>query len=102
MSLEIKREFKETDNRWDVVLKGEVDISNASQLREELKTMLEEKTAVVEMDIKELSYIDSTGLGVIIGTYKRMEEKGLSLKLRNPAENVKKLLKITGLDRIFL
>ncbi|MBR4075177.1 MAG: STAS domain-containing protein, partial [Firmicutes bacterium] len=49
-----------------------------------------------------LSYIDSTGLGVIIGAYGRMKEQGVSVKLLNPAKNVEKLLKITSLDRIFL
>ena len=102
MSLEIKRDYNEKDNRWDVILAGEVDISNAPQLRAELKAMLEEKTAPVTMDIKDLSYIDSTGLGVIIGAYGRMKEQGVPMKMVNPAKNVEKLLKITSLDRIFL
>lgn len=102
MSLTIERTFHDEDNRWNIILKGEVDISNASQLRSELKTMLEEKTASVTMDIKDLSYIDSTGLGVMIGAYTRMKEQGVSMKMVNPAKNVEKLLKITSLDRIFL
>ena len=102
MSLEIKRDYNEQENRWDMVLTGEVDISNASQLRAELKAMFDENASPVNIDIKDLSYIDSTGLGVIIGAYGRMKEQGVSVKLLNPAKNVEKLLKITSLDRIFL
>lgn len=102
MSLQIGRKFNEADQLWEVILKGEVDISNAAQLKSELQAMLKEKMAPVTMDIKDLSYIDSTGLGVIIGTYKRMEERGISMKMKNPVKNVEKLLKITNLDRIFL
>lgn len=102
MSLEIRREFNEEEHRWDMVLTGEVDISNAAQLRGELNKMLEEKAAPATIDIKDLSYIDSTGLGVIIGAYERMKEQGCAMKMVNPAKNVEKLLKITSLDRIFL
>ena len=102
MSLEIRRDYNTQENRWDMVLTGEVDISNAAQLRGELKTMFDEKASSVTIDIRDLSYIDSTGLGVIIGAYGRMKEQGVSVKLINPAKNVEKLLKITSLDRIFL
>ena len=66
MSLEIKRDYNTQENRWDMVLTGEVDISNAAMLRGELKTMFDENASSVIIDIKDLSYIDSTGLGVII------------------------------------
>ena len=102
MSLEIRREFNAEERHWDMVLTGEVDISNAAQLRGELNKMLEEKAAPATIDIKDLSYIDSTGLGVIIGAYERMKEHGYAMKMVNPAKNVEKLLKITSLDRIFL
>ncbi|MBQ1214873.1 MAG: STAS domain-containing protein [Firmicutes bacterium] len=102
MSLEMKRDYNAQENRWDMALIGEVDISNASLLRAELKAMFDENASSVNIDIQDLSYIDSTGLGVIIGAYGRMKEQGVSVKLLNPAKNVEKLLKITSLDRIFL
>lgn len=102
MSLDIKREYNETEDRWDVALSGEVDIENAACLRAVLKEMMEQRLSSVEIDIQNLSYIDSTGLGVMIGAYGRMKESGVQLRLRHPAKNVEKLLRITSLDRIFL
>ena len=58
MSLEIRREFNAEERRWDMVLTGEVDISNAAQLRGELNKMLEEKAAPATIDIKDLSFIN--------------------------------------------
>lgn len=102
MSLTIQREFHRESNQWNVILRGEVDISNASKLRSELKAMLNERPAPVTMDIQDLSYIDSTGLGVMIGAYQHMKEQRLSFRLIHPRKNVEKLLKITSLDKIFL
>jgi anti-anti-sigma factor len=80
MSLEMKRDYNAQENRWDMALIGEVDISNASLLRAELKAMFDENASSVNIDIKDLSYIDSTGLGVIIGAYGRMKEQGVSVQ----------------------
>ena len=102
MSLDIKREYDETEGRWNVTLCGEVDIENAACLRAALKEMLEQRLSSVEIDIQNLSYIDSTGLGVLIGAYGRMKESGAQFRLRRPAKNAEKLLRITSLDRIFL
>lgn len=102
MSLEIIRSYNEKENRWDVALSGEVDISNANQLRTALKQMSEEKPSTIEIDIQNLSYIDSTGLGVMIGAYGRMAEHDAALRLLNPRSNVERLLHITSLDHIFL
>ena len=54
MSLEIRRDYNTQENRWDMVLTGEVDISNAAQLRGELKTMFDEKASTVTIDIREM------------------------------------------------
>lgn len=100
MSLKIQSRFNEETGKWDLIAIGEVDISTASQLRNLLDNAYQEKRADILLYLDELSYIDSTGLGVIIGAYGRMQENKNKITLLNPKDNIKKLLSITNLDRI--
>lgn len=100
MSLQIQRNFNNESNKWELKLEGEVDLSTASQLRGELQDAYEIEGADMELDLTNLSYIDSTGLGVMIGAYGKMKEKNNSIILLNPRDNIKKLLRITSLDKI--
>ena len=59
MSLEIKRNYNAQENRWDMVLTGEVDISNASQLRAELKAMFDENASPVKTSISRICPIST-------------------------------------------
>ncbi|MBR0598416.1 STAS domain-containing protein [Sinanaerobacter chloroacetimidivorans] len=100
MSLKIQSKFNEELEKWDFVAAGEVDISTAPQLRELLNGAYQEKKADILIHMDDLTYIDSTGLGVIIGAFGRMQENKNKITLINPKENIKKLLSITSLDRI--
>lgn len=100
MSLQIKSRFNDEIKKWDLVATGEVDISTASQLRKTLDEAYNEKKADILIHLEELNYIDSTGLGVLIGAYGRMQENKNKITLLNPKGNIKKLLNITNLDSI--
>lgn len=100
MSLQLQSSYNKELKKWDLTAKGEVDISTAPQLREVLDVAYQEKKADILLDLEGLSYIDSTGLGVIIGAFGRMQENENRITLINPKENIKKLLSITSLDRI--
>lgn len=100
MSLMIRSSFNEKVKKWDIFAAGEVDISTAPQLREILDQTYGEKRADILLHFDDLAYIDSTGLGVIIGALSRMQTQGNKIALVNPKDNIKKLLSITSLDRI--
>jgi len=85
---------------WEFSLVGEIDISNAHYFKRQLETALAEKRQDIEIDLEGLSYIDSTGLGVIIGIYGDVKDEGLAVKVKNPKDSVKKLLSISGLDKV--
>ena len=87
-------------NAWIITLIGEVDISNADLFKNQVESSLAEKKQNIELDLLGLDYIDSTGLGVIMGTYGMVKKDGFSVKVTNPKDNVKKLLTISGLDKI--
>jgi len=100
MSLIINGNFDDSENHWSFRLTGEIDISNALQLKQQLETAYGGRAADIYIDVSDLSYIDSTGLGILIGVYGDMRGAGDRIKLLNPRENVKKLLKITNLDKL--
>jgi anti-sigma B factor antagonist len=100
MSLQMQSSYNKELDQWEVTAKGEVDISTAPQLREYLDGAYQEKRADILLHLDELTYIDSTGLGVIIGAFGRMQETENRIMLVNPKGNIKKLLSITSLDKI--
>jgi anti-sigma B factor antagonist len=100
MALTINANNNTADNIWEFKLVGEVDISNAHLFKKQLETALAEKRQNITIDLSELSYIDSTGLGVIIGAYGSIKKDGFCVKVTEPKDNVKKLLNISGLDKI--
>lgn len=100
MSFSINGSYADAEGRWRYILSGEVDIANAQQLKKELETAYSTRAADIEIDAGGLNYIDSTGLGVIIGVYGTMREGGHRIILTDVRDNVKKLLKITNLDKV--
>ncbi|MBW4875477.1 MAG: STAS domain-containing protein, partial [Paeniclostridium sp.] len=55
----------------------------------------------MKINLTNLDYIDSTGLGVMIGVLKKLKINGKEIYILNPKINVKKIFAITGLDKIF-
>mgnify|MGYP000981602321 CR=1 FL=1 len=102
MILQIKDQFDTDTDSWKVALKGEADVYTVNSLKERLNKLLEEKMVNVEIDCTSLRYIDSTGLGTLISIRGKMSEENKELILKNVQPNVRKLLKITGLDKIFI
>jgi anti-sigma B factor antagonist len=100
MSYTLNSAYDPAQGKWNITLNGEIDISNAHLLKPELEAAYAEHAADMTIDISELSYIDSTGLGVIISLYGLMKDGGNKLTIANPRDNVRKLLKITKLDKL--
>ena len=100
MTLSIDADNNTENGVWEFKLAGEMDISNAHLFKNRLETALAEKKQDINIDLSELDYIDSTGLGVIISIYITIKKEGHSVKLQKPKDNVKKLLSITDLDKI--
>jgi anti-sigma B factor antagonist len=102
MSLQIKSSFNEDQDKWEIELCGELDALYEKELKEVLTNIYSEKQKDITFNFLELAYIDSTGLGIIIGAYKKLKEDGNTLKIQNPRKNILKLLNITSLDKILL
>lgn len=75
---------------------GEVDVSNAPELRTKLDEALASKAGSIEVDMGQVPYIDSTGIGVLVGSAHRASEQGSSLIIANPQRNVSRVLSLLG------
>jgi anti-anti-sigma factor len=79
-----------------VILVGEIDAGSATTLQRRLDEAGELTTGAVVLDMSGVTFIDSTGLSVVIRAHQGMGEDGRSLLLRHISAPVRRLLEITG------
>lgn len=80
---------------------GEVDVSSAPQLQDKLSDLVDVAGAALIVDLSGVTFIDSTGLGVLVGARNRAAELDGSISLVVASDRVLKLFRITGLDGVF-
>ncbi len=101
MSLDIYTKNNENCEKIEVMVIGELDINSSFKFQNELNQIVEQNDSDIYINLENLSYIDSTGLGILIGLMKKLKEKNCEIILLKPQDNMLKLLRITGLDKIF-
>ncbi len=89
-------EAKITEN-GEILLSGRFDASQVERAKETFNKVT--KSTVV--NLKDLEYISSAGLGVLLSTQKRLKESGNSLKLINMNKPIRDVFSMAGFDRIF-
>lgn len=80
-----------------VEVRGEIDLHWAPQLRAALIKAAQVESPRVVVDLSEVSFLDSTGIGVLVGALKRVREKGGVLHFCGAASRVRRVFEITGL-----
>lgn len=88
------------DSETVLTVKGEIDVYTAPKLREKLLSLCEREGHKVVVDLSEVSYMDSTGLGVFIGAYKASQNVGSEFSLSGLTPRVARLFEITGLNEL--
>jgi anti-sigma B factor antagonist len=85
---------------WAVArIDGDVDIASAPKVREQLIALLTDRSPFVVVDLDGVGFLDSTGLGVIVGVLKRARTLGGDLRLVCSQPTVRRVFEITALDR---
>lgn len=102
MSSELIMTEEISESATKIVIKGEVDIYNAQQFKENLYRIVDNSSSDIVIDCGGLDYIDSTGLGVFVGALKKARLTDRSISLENIRDNIRKLFNITGLDKLFV
>ncbi len=84
-----------------IAVRGEIDLFTAPELKKVLTDAIEGGELRLVIDLSEVSFLDSTALGVLIGAVKRLRSRGGALALVNTDASIAKTFEITGLDQIF-
>ena len=84
-----------------VDVQGEVDVYTAPRLREELHHSLDAGKTRIVVNLADVAYMDSSGLGVLIGALKRAREDSGDLVVAAPNARISRILEVTGLSKIF-
>lgn len=96
MRLAIKRK----GSSLTAVLSGELDHHNASEIRGRLDRMLDGGVKELTLDMSGITFMDSSGIGVILGRYRRMNESGGNLYISGLSGYAEKILRMAGVLKL--
>ena len=100
--MELGLEVDDTHSPFTVLaVKGEVDVYTAPRLREKLVELVSQGKHQIVVDLEGVDFLDSTGLGVLVGGLKRVRAHEGSLRLVCTQERILKIFRITGLTKVF-
>lgn len=84
-----------------VAVMGEIDVATAPQLREYLHRVIAQGASTLVVDLLDVTFLDSTALGVLVGALKRCRELGGDLHVVVSDPRIMKIFEITGLTKVF-
>ena len=98
--MDINIEKYQNDQEILIHVAGEIDAYTAPKLREELLLLAKEGNKTIIVNLKDVTYLDSTGLGVFVGLFKELSKNNGELKLIQLSNRLYRLFEITGLSNI--
>lgn len=97
----LRAEVEYIDGVAVIKLAGEVDLSTSPIFKQKVYETIEAGSNDVVIVLDELEFMDSTGLGVLVGALKKSRMAGGIIRLVCSKKNIKKVFTITGLDKVF-
>jgi anti-sigma B factor antagonist len=82
-------------------LEGEIDLHVSPEVAESLRTMIAKKQKVIVVDLTKVTYLDSSGLAVLIEGMQKIQEYGGKFALAGAQESVQHIFEIARLDQVF-
>ena len=83
-----------------VRLHGDLDMATTAELRRALIAILDGAPKRITIDLAGLEFIDSTGIGALVGCSRRARDLGCDFRLRTPVRSVLKVIHLTGVDQL--
>lgn len=82
-----------------IFFNGEIDENSAGKIRSQIDNILDtsSKFSVAIFDFSNTSFMDSTGIGMLLGRYKKLKKRGIHSFISNPTFAVNKILQISGI-----
>ena len=100
MPQEFGVEVTRDDRVSTVRVRGEIDLAAAERLEQALQSVQDEPSEVTILDLREVTFLDSTGLRTITSADARARKDGHELRIVRGSDQVQKLLHVTGMDKI--
>ncbi|MDI9482992.1 MAG: STAS domain-containing protein [Bacillota bacterium] len=92
----------QTEEKLEIFLSGEVDIASAPDFKTKLYDLIGDGKKDIVLLCNGLKYIDSTGLGILVGALKKVKSHQRNVYIYQLRDNIRKLFHITGLDMVFI
>ena len=99
--MDLGLEVEEHNGHTVLAVKGEVDVYTAPRLRERLVELVTEGKRNIVVDLEGVDFLDSTGLGVLVGGLKRLRSNDGEMSLVSTQSRILKVFEITGLTKVF-
>lgn len=93
---------REAEGRAIVAVGGEIDVYTAPRLRDRITELVGEGRYHIVIDLEAVEFLDSTGLGVLVGGLKKVRAHDGSFELVCSQERLLKIFRITGLAKVFV
>lgn len=94
-------EYARQRDTLTVRLRGELDHHSAEQVREELDMLIaDDRILHLVIDMQALSFMDSSGIGVLIGRYRAMARRKGTLSVKNMNPQIERIFQLSGLHQI--
>lgn len=94
-------EFENKDDKLIVSMAGELDHHSAEEVRNRIDDRLDRENIVkLIMDFSDVTFMDSSGIGVVIGRYKKLNLKKGSICITKARDSVKRVFELSGMFKI--
>ena len=93
---------REVDGHTIVAVGGEIDVYTAPKLRDQISDLVNAGKSSLIVDLEAVDFLDSTGLGVLVGGLKKVRAQDGSMSLICSQDRLLKIFRITGLAKVFV
>lgn len=99
--MDLTLQTRDESGRTVVTVGGEIDVYTAPKLRDKISEVVADGRRELVVDLEQVEFLDSTGLGVLVGGLKKVRAEDGSLSLVCSQERLLKIFRITGLAKVF-
>ena len=99
--MDLGLDVTERDGAAILAVSGEVDVATVPRLREQLHGLVAQGSNRIIVDLDGVDFLDSTGLGVLVGALKRVRSNDGELSLVCTQHRIRKVFEVTGLTKVF-
>ena len=99
--MDLSLETRQVDDRTVVTVGGEIDVYTAPKLRDKITELVNSGHHALVIDMEKVEFLDSTGLGVLVGGLKKVRAQQGSMELVCSQDRLLKIFRITGLTKVF-